>query len=214
MKKQILTLTMCLAMTATTAFAETTTTVPVSVPCKAKLEKPCDPCMMPNEAGKKQFEAKMNKERELFHSALGLTPEQKKKADILDQKSRTDAEPLFKKMREEKVKLMDLKAKNASNEEILKQKMALKTAKKALKKHFEASRKDFEAILTKDQLAKLKILHEQRKTEMKKHRKEHKGHHCNHDLGDFHGPEAHHALPLSGEDAEKGACPAKCPCGK
>ena len=225
MKKQILTLTMCLALTATSALAATTDRINKTAPVKmvAKLEaktpavaeNACDKVVLtPEQQARKQFEAKMVKERELFHQALNLTDEQKKKADAIDEKARIEAEPLLCKLREERTKLKDLKAKKATQEEIVKQELALKTARKALKQHFKASRKEFEAILTKDQLAKLKILKEQRKTEMKKFRKEH-GIKKGHKPCDFAGPEGTPPpFPLSGGDAPKGACPMKAPCAK
>jgi len=227
---------MCLAMTASAALAQVATTVPAAVPCKTKLEKPCEQKMRPHtEADKKQFEAKMNKERELFHNALNLTPEQKKKADELHKKAMNESEPLFKKVQEERTKFVELTAKNAPKEEILKQEITVKTAKKAVKNHFKASRKQFEAILTKEQLAKLKILKEQRKTEMKKHKKcecgkcgkdckcdkcnkcgkkPHKTHGTmGRDGGPDEGPGGHPSLPLSGNLAPQGLAP-KCNCEK
>jgi hypothetical protein len=229
MKKQILTLTMCLALTATSALAAATDKVSKTTPIKpvskvevkatTTLEKPCDkPCDKPvltaEQQARKQFEARMLKERELFHQALNLTPEQKKKAEAIDEQSRKEAEPLFNKAREEHMKLKDLKAKKATQEEIAKQELTVKAARKELKKHFKASRKKFEAILTKDQLAKLKILKEQRKTEMKKFKKEH-GLTKHNKPGEFHGPDAAPPqFPLSGNDAPKGACPVKAPCSK
>jgi len=236
MKKQIITLTMCLAMTATAALAQVATTVTPAAPCKTAVEKPCAQKMAPpTEAEKKQFEAKMNKERELFHNALNLTPEQKQKADELHKKAISEAEPLFKKVQEERAKFVELTAKNAPKDEIIKQEMAVKAAKKAVKKHFKESRKQFEAILTKDQLAKLKILREQKKTDMKSHKKcecdkcgkdckcdkcdacrkhPHKHHGPMGPMGPDEGPEGHPALPLSGNGAPQGPAAPKCNCGK
>lgn len=236
MKKQIFTLAVCLAVSATSALAETakipTKTVPVTLGAKLEqktcetTKKPCE-VMQPNEAVKKQFEAKMAKERELFHQALNLTEEQKKKAQELDCKAKAAAEPLFAKMKEDKAKLKNLISQKAAEEEIAKQKALLSADRKALKKHFDASRKDFEAILTKDQLAKLKILHEQRKTEMKKHEKC-KCHKCGEKCkckkcekcSKEHGPNGPGGhgcpppFPFLGDDGQKGVAQPKCNCGK
>lgn len=172
MKKQILTLTVCLAFTASTAFA----VCPVKSTTAPKTSKNC-PCAVPapgeqsltKEQMKQKFEEKMTKRREAFYNELGLTKEQRAKAIEMDNKNRAEAKPLMEKMQQEKAKLNDLTSKNACPAEILKQKKELKTARKALREHFKTSRKNFEAILTKEQLAKLETMKAERKAKMKKH---------------------------------------------
>lgn len=194
MKKQILTLTMCLALSATAPLASDAATVAKKTPAKVTVNevKTQEPTLTPEQAAKKHFEEKMTKEKEDFYCKLGLSAEQKAKAESLDKRNRAEAEPLFQKVRAEKIKLHELNAQKASETEICKQKHQVKVAKKALKAHFEASKKAFDAILTKEQLEKAKALHEEHKAKMKEHCK------CKcHNHHDFDGTEG---------------MPPKCPC--
>lgn len=157
MKKQILTLTLCLALTATSALAATTTPVakapvkPATCACAkpvakaaVKVVKPAAPAevkapevvLTPEQLAKKNTEEKLAKDRECLLAKLGVSAEQKAKA-----------EPLLAKVQVEKAKLRELKAKKACPVLICKQKAEVKKAKKA-----------FEATLNKDQVAKLKSL--------------------------------------------------------
>lgn len=203
MKKQILTLTMCLALTVTSALASVpaTKTAPAKKPVavakkvvpvaekKASCEAaaPATPALTPAEEARKKFEARMAKEREEFYSALNLNAEQRTKAEALDLKNRTEVEPLIVKVHEEKAKLRELKAKKACPCEILKQKHELKAARHEVKEHFVAADKEFRAILTQDQVTKLDNLVKARKAEMKKHHPcdcpfcRHHRHHCKHE---------------------------------
>lgn len=155
MKKQILTLALCLALSATSTLAATT---PAKAPAKSKpcacaksvekgavkVVKPVTPeevkapevVLTPEQLAKKNTEEKLAKNRECLMNKIGLSAEQKAKA-----------EPLLTKVQVEKAKLRELKAKKACPILICKQKCEVKKAKKA-----------FEATLNKDQLAKLKSL--------------------------------------------------------
>lgn len=159
MKKQILTLTLCLALTATSTLAATT---PAKAPAKStpcacakpvakpvakatvKVVKPAayaevkapEVVLTPEQLAKKNTEEKLAKNRECLLSKLGVKAEQKAKT-----------EPLLAKVQTEKTKLRELKAKKACPILICKQKNEVKKAKKA-----------FEATLNKNQLAKLKSL--------------------------------------------------------
>lgn len=156
MKKQILTLTLCLALTATSALAATTAPA-AKAPAKAapcactkpvakaavKVVKPAatevkapEVVLTPEQLAKKNTEEKLAKDRECLLAKLGVKAEQKAKA-----------EPLLAKVQAEKAKLRELKAKKACPILICKQKCEVKKAKKA-----------FEATLNKDQLTKLKSL--------------------------------------------------------
>lgn len=186
MKKQILTLTLCLALTATTALAsasavakKTCTKIPEKV--AAKVVKEATPVinkaegqavtLTPEQLAKKKFEDREAKDREELYCKLALSSEQKLKARALDAKTRAEAEPLFAKARCEREKLKDLKAKNACPIAICEQRHAVKVARRALQIYKEASRKSFEAILTKDQLSQYEALRAARKEEHKKHKK-------------------------------------------
>lgn len=178
MKKQVLTLAICLAMTASAAMAAnsasstmtatTKQTAPVTTGCPCAANMPAEK-QMSKEQFHQKMEEKMTKHREALYAKLGLTPEQKAKAIAMDKKNRTEAKGLFDKAKEEKTKLTELKEKKACPVEILEQKQKLKTARKALRKHFAESEKSFEAILTKDQLAKFEAIKAERKAEFKKH---------------------------------------------
>lgn len=191
MKKQILTLSVCLALTATSAFAiglpkkvttpkELSTTPKViktipTTPSEQTFFKPGNqPTIISRDELKKKFEEKRAKERENLYTALGLSDEQKTKAEELDAKIRTEAKKYHEKIRSEAQKLRALQTKKASWFAVYKQKLALDSAKHQARKHFEAAKKSFEAILTKEQLAKFKVIDAARKEEMKKFKKQHK----------------------------------------
>lgn len=179
MKKQILTLTLCLALTASSAFASSTAKVTTQAkPQQAKAvapqaEKPCAcPCetsAMTKEQFKQKFEERMTKRREALYEKLGLSQDQKAKALDLDKKNREEAKPLMEKLHEEKTKLNDMKSQKCCPVKLMEQKQKVKEAKKALRKHFMASEKNFEALLTGEQLTKFKAIKEERKAKFKKH---------------------------------------------
>lgn len=200
MKKQILTLTMCVALTATATLAEGTKSVtkaPVKTavtkvtPAKASTAKttqgktpakqtvaqpakPEPPKAMTREEARKYFEEKRAKDRENLYNALGLSPEQKVKAEALDKKTIEGAEPLVKKARNDHKKLKDLKEKHASIFAIWMQEHSSKSSKIELKKHFDSSKKQFEAILTTEQKAKFKNMEEARHKQIEAFRKDFK----------------------------------------
>lgn len=207
MKKQVLILTMCLVMSTASALASglaKENPLPNPFPSSqvkkvtqnsTKIDPPAKetPCVKPamsetrcitSEQAKKKFEEKMTKDREDLYCKLGLTPEQKAKAEAMDKANKEAAKPLMCKLRQEKAKLRELKEKKACPVKICEQKQQVKLAKKALKEHFEASRKCFESILTECQLAKLKTIREERKAEFKNHDKHHEHH--------FHPGHKHH----------------------
>lgn len=217
MKKQILTLTMCLALTVTSALASTPATkhAPAKKPVAAEkkvvpvAEKKAScattalatPALTPAEEARKKFEARMAKEREDFYTALSLTTEQRTKAEALDLKNRTEVEPLIVKVHEEKAKLRELKAKKACPCEILKQKHELKVVRHEVKAHFVAADKEFRAILTQDQVTKLDNLVKERKAEMKKN------HPCNCPFCKHH---RHHSKHEFQKAQAAGTCPCAC----
>lgn len=184
MKKQILTLTMCLALTSTVALAggteavTTKTTAPIA---KAQIKSITNPSTntikqseIKNpqmEEARKRFEGRKAQERGLMYETLGLSAEQKAKAEALDAKTRSEAGKYLRKVQIEARRLRDLKVKHASFLAIYKQKHALKVAKNNAQNYFKSSRKSFEAILTKEQLAKFKILDEAKRKEMEQYRK-------------------------------------------
>lgn len=182
MKKQILTLTMCLALTATAALAGSTNQVPQKANATLKTQakatvmtKNTDTIKPPSrEDAKKCFEEKRMNARENMYKELGLSDEQKAKAEALDLKAKTEAEPLFKKVQAEAKKLRELKIQKASIFKIWKQQKVFKAAKNNLKKHMIASKKAFEAILTQEQKSKLNSLKLAKKKEMAKFKDYHK----------------------------------------
>lgn len=223
MKKQLLTLAMCLAVTSAGAIAATPATKaacpvkPVAATVAKKAPEKCTEAAKPTpEQMKKEFEARMVKERELLYNNLNLTKEQRATAEELHKKNMAAGMPLMEKVRVEKMKLYELKAKKACEADINKQKVAVKEARKDFKKHMKAAHKDFEAILTKEQKAKLDVIKAERKAEMKKFKKG-KGKH------EF-GPCPMGPKPPVGPDGKmmpppppygmEGPMPPKCPCEK
>src|SRR5574344_282105 len=166
MKKQILTLSVCLALSATSVMAAPATTslktaakAPVAVTKTVKtpvvktskkvttvVKKAVTPevTVTPEELAKQKFEERMANERNNFYNKIGLSAEQKAKAESLDKANRESAAPLFNNVRTEKAKLHELKAKKAGFIAIYKQERNVKAAKKALRAHMDASRKQFE----------------------------------------------------------------------
>lgn len=179
MKKQILTLTLCLALTATSTLAASTATVTMKATQQTaktvapQAEKPCGcPCeasALTKEQFKQKFEERIAKRKEALYAKLGLSSEQKSKALELDKKNRAEAKPLMEKLHEEKTKLNDMQSQKCCPVKLLEQKQKVKEAKKALRNHFKASEKSFEALLTSEQLTKFKAIKEERKANFKKH---------------------------------------------
>lgn len=214
MKKQVLTLAICFALSASTAFAASTMPAKVTATVKAPVKevvKPAEPqqcTLTPEQAAKKRFEEKMAKDREDLYCKLNLTEDQKAKAKAMDKKNMEEAKPLFEKVQAERIKYFELKAKKACPIEISKQRMELKAAKRAVRAHFKTARKNFEAILTEEQKAKLEVIKKERRAEMQKFK----------NCCPCHKYRKHHrpvkpgccGVKEPGEQAPK--CP--CPCGK
>ena len=94
MKKRILTLAMCLAVSATSVLAENAKEVKVAATKPATaVEKPAEPQKFKSEEeAKKFFEGKMAQRRGAFYQELGLSAEQTAKAEALDAKTKADAD--------------------------------------------------------------------------------------------------------------------------
>lgn len=183
MKKQILTLTICMTLATSSAFASghaksqnitpqpPTNDPPKSAPCAKNC--PCQDestakTKLTKEQFKQKFEERMSKRREALYAKLGLSQDQKAKAVELDKKNRAEARPLMEKLHEEKTKLNDMQTQKCCPVKLIEQKQKVKEARKALRKHFITSEKNFEAILTKEQLTKFKAIKEERKAKFKK----------------------------------------------
>lgn len=207
MKKQILVLSMCLALTSTVALAQgavppiqkqvpqaKTVPTPVVNPVEVKpdAKSGVQRKVLTKEEAKKYFEERQAKKRDFMAKYLGLSEEQKVKADELDLKAKSDIEKTFKKVQIEGKKLKDLKTQKASKFAVWKQEMTFNSAKKEFKASLDKSRKDFEAILTKEQKIKLK--------EMKEFQKSH-GHKRPKGKGrqGLHGPEHMGPPPMEGQ---------------
>ena len=185
MKKQFFTIAMCLAFSSTTALAVCPVKVEQTAPAKATVEikapvinttQPPAPeaFMNPEKMGKKKFEERMMKERENFYKTLDLSCDQKTKAEAFDKKNREKLDPLMAEMRKEKTKLLELKNKNASKVKVWEQKQKLKALKRKMRATMEASKKEFETILTPEQKVKFEEMDAKRKAEMKKFKNGHK----------------------------------------
>lgn len=187
MKKQMMTLAICLALTTTVVLASDSSDISTQALIKnaqaneaivpiANQTPASDVASMPKQSVKTKFKEKWAEDKEELYCKLGLTPEQKAKAKALDEKKKMDAEPLLAKFHEEKAKLHQLKATKASSEKINQQKMKVKDAERTIKAHMEASRKKFEAILDQCQLTKYQEIRKERKEQWQKYGYHH--HHC------------------------------------
>lgn len=184
MKKQMLTLAMCLALTTASVWASSMSNVVPNIVTQNTQKTGeitlisnqipvSDVTPAPTQSVKTSFRTKWDEDREELYCKLGLTPEQRTKAKALDEKKKSDAQPLIAKFHEEKVKLHQLKAAKACSAEIDQQKIKVKAAERAIKAHMHASRKKFEAILDECQLAKYKEIRAERKKQWEKYRHHH-----------------------------------------
>lgn len=207
MKKQIITLTMCLALTSTAALASGVNTIGqkmasqpvVSTPTTLNTAKPAATSTIGKPGKqltitsmdeiKKHFEDRRIKERETLYNNLNLSEEQKIKAKDLDATTKVEFAKYRKKIQIEAKKLRDLKVKHASIFKIYKQKSALNRAKADTKRYIESSRKSFEAILTKEQKTKFKTIENAKKKEIEQFKKGHKN--CKRECSYF-GPHGMH----------------------
>ena len=143
MKKQIIAMSVCLALTASSAFA----TCPLNAKKETKkpvsIEKLGKRPHLSREEAKKHFEAKRTEERECLFKQLGLSSAQKAKIEALDAKAKTSREALMKKFKDDNMALM------------------------------ENYKKDFDAVLTPAQKTKFEKIKTEKKAEMEKFRKEH-----------------------------------------
>jgi Spy/CpxP family protein refolding chaperone len=184
MKKKIFISTMCVVLTATSIFAvETNNNVQkiTQTVTQSKCEKQdlSPKHQLSKEERLKHFEAIRKLHREHFYKEVGLSDEQKLKAEEIELKSKEELKPLLKKIHLEREKLRTLRKEKASVFAIWKQENAFKNAKKDLKNYMEVSKKSFEAILTKEQKEKVESIHNERKHKMKnslKHHRRHKHH--------------------------------------
>lgn len=203
MKKQILTLTMCLALTATSALADGTKNISQKTVAQTKSaitttkQAPTVTTTAPTETtnkiktkeeDRKRFEEKKAQERQALYATLGLSPEQKTKAEALDAKTKYGAGPLARKLHVEARKLGSMRAKKASKLSILKQEIVLNSAKNELKKYFKDCNKRFKAILTPVQRKQFNAIDEQRKAEMRKFRAQHHNHKYSRPMQDMTPP--------------------------
>ncbi len=136
MKKQILVLTLCLAVSASSAFAAKHVK-PVNEkakPCAVSEKKVEQAKFKSLKKLKKFFEAKMAERRDAFFCELGLTDDQKTKAKAIEDKTKADMKALHKQYKADRKKIM------------------------------EASKTSFEAILTKEQKAKLEVIKKRAKS--------------------------------------------------
>lgn len=178
MKKQILALSMCIALSSATVLAASSK-APIK-PSKqgCPIEKPCDkkplPPKMSREEAKQKFEEHMAQKRESFYKELCLTPEQKAKAEALDAKTKAEVKPLMKKVGEEQMKLRDLIDKKACAADIKAQKAAVRAARKDVNAKMKAHKDAFKALLTCEQQKKYDELKAKKRAEHKKFESEHK----------------------------------------
>lgn len=180
MKKQLLLLSMCLALSSASVLASCPQ-CQKAMPIPQSKNEMKQPPQQQKEARKapsreemkKRFEQRRTQEREQMYKELGLSAEQVAKAEALDVKTKLEVTPLIKKAKMEHKKLKDMIAKHEPYLAIRKQKQVTRAAKKEVYNYFKSSKAAFEAILTKEQVVKLKALHEQRMKKMEEMRKNH-----------------------------------------
>ncbi len=162
MRKQIITLAICLALSSTYTLAQESGNTEKTVPQAKAFE------LTRKEQTRKCFKEKMSKKRENLYKTLGLSVEQREKVKELRKKNRGKAKPLINNLHQQKIKLYELKTQKASKIEICKQKHKVNLAQKALRDYFREVDKSFKAILTEEQLLKFRKIKEQRRDEIRK----------------------------------------------
>jgi len=159
MKKQILTLTVCIALSAIAVLAFIAVhqkTTPVSMQTQPSSEKLVN---AQQTRTKTIFNAKMDEHikqiraqsREHTYNTLGLSPEQRTKALAIELKRDANTERLFEKFIQELKERSTLKSKHASIFKIWQKEYEIYTTKNEIKNQFSNSKKEFEALLNKEQ---------------------------------------------------------------
>lgn len=200
MKKRFLIVTIAFALAATAVYAGESSIndqkLPVekSVNSSKNVAKPVGKIqVLPVENPRMCIADKRNRDREFLYTALNLSEGQREKALVLDAKTRKDMASLMTAVKSEVKKLKALETNKASRFAIYKQKLALKSAKHELDNYIESSKKSFEAILTKEQRAKYKVIDNAKKKELERLKKGYKG--SNHKI--LYGPKSVNPLPPS-----------------
>ena len=159
MIKKILILTAIIALTTSTVFAETKTTVKNPETSK-KCEK-CERQMPPKNIHRKGHH--MN-----FEQRLNLTDKQKEQVKKNREADRAKMEPIIKQIREkEQAKHEIFKKYEQTDPELIKLNNEIKKLKDEKHKIMEANRKAFESILTKEQKAELEKMKAEHKERIK-----------------------------------------------
>ena len=182
MKKNILLLGLCLALSATTvSFAQCTQTggCPLN-PENNTCEKVYKPCPIDVKTCKKQTKCKKNcpqkyqsyvnkiqRERATVYNALNLTDEQIRQREELVKENTPIYEEKFEQLTKESKKLYVLKKANSSNSEISKQKKVVKKIKKDIETLLDKENKEYKKCLTRDQRSKYSIIKKLEKKEYK-----------------------------------------------
>lgn len=100
------------------------------------------------------------KEREFMYTAIGLSAEQRLKAETLDSDTKVGIANHIKQVKIETKKLRMLKAQKASKIRIWMQKKALASAKKSMDRYMANSSKAFDSLLTKEQKIKFDMINQ------------------------------------------------------
>lgn len=192
MRKRIIAMSLCLALTSIPALANCTKnmtkntalsyvagSMPFSVKNTSAQNVVAPSSGIPSnvlnkEGAKRTFEERKAKERALMYATLSFTNEQKAKAEAIDAKTKANIEPLFRKFQAEARKLRDLKAKKANPISIWLQKQSVKATKKSIEKCINSSKKEFQSILTPEQKAKYKIINDAKRKDFENFKKSHK----------------------------------------
>lgn len=108
------------------------------------------------------------REREYLYTAIGLSAEQRLKAETLDSDIKVGIVNHIKQVKIETKKLRMLKAQKASKIKIWMQKRALASAKKSMDKYMANSSKAFDNLLTKEQKVRFDMINQAKANEQPK----------------------------------------------
>lgn len=188
MKKHFFALVVCLLLSVNAASADTSPALPYSLspqlnPLMSPKSAPKGKSVIPSipsaqtskmysqmkasEETRRNLIERRNKERQLMYAALNLTGDQITKAEAIDAKMKVDATNFNRRIRTEAKKLKMFEDKKAPFWTIHKQKQVIKGIKNEAKKYAASTQKSFEAILTREQKAKYKIIKKAKIQELK-----------------------------------------------
>ena len=116
---------------------------------------------------KQKLKIKNNKARVLLYNSLNMSDAQVEKAETLHEKSISDNSEVFSQATKLKREILKLEKESAPSKELKAKKRQFKELKSLVSRRMKSLRKEFEALLTKEQRKKLKYIRAEKKLDKK-----------------------------------------------